>query len=283
MRLARTLLLLSLAAPCSLRAIAPDRAARAAAPLPEIRFTETFDDARLLDRSWYDGSRFKISAAEAHAGKGSIEYHWTPGATIPESTSALRRLFAPTDRVYLRFYMKLSPGWRWTGRDYHPHLIQFLTTENDKFRGPAASHLTLYVEPQEGKLRLAAQDIQNQGAPHGLTQGPLRGGYNGRLYDSPGVVFRDDRWHCVEAAFKLNSLDLKQDRPVADGEARGWVDGNLVIDRKELVFRSTDFPAMQINQLLVAPYFGPGLLPHEQSLWIDDLTVGTSRTDPAPG
>lgn len=54
------------------------------------------------------------------------------------------------------------------GQPYHPHLTHFLTTENAKWAGPAASHLTLYVEPVGGKLRLAAQDIQNKDAPHGL-------------------------------------------------------------------------------------------------------------------
>jgi hypothetical protein len=114
----------------------------------------------------------------------------------------------------------------------------------------------------------------NKDRPHGLTQGPLRGGYNGMLYDSPSVVFTDDRWHTVDAYFKLNSLDLKADRPRADGIARGWVDGKLVIDRKDVVFRSTDFPNMKLNQLLVAPYFGPGLLPQEQTLWLDELSLG---------
>ena len=80
--------------------------------------------------------------------------------------------------------------------------MHFLTTENDKYHGPAASHLTLYIEPQEGRLRLAAQDIQNRDTPHGLTQGPLRGGYNGTFYDSKDVLFTDDAWHCVEAMFR---------------------------------------------------------------------------------
>ena len=31
----------------------------------------------------------------------------------------------------MRFFIKLSAGWRWTGRAYHPHLINILTTEND--------------------------------------------------------------------------------------------------------------------------------------------------------
>ncbi|MBI2297755.1 MAG: hypothetical protein HYU66_02170 [Armatimonadetes bacterium] len=185
--------------------------------------------------------------------------------------------------VYLRFYQRLSPGWGWTGRNYHPHLIQFMTSENGKWDGPAATHLTLYVEPLNGKLRLAAQDIQNRDAPHGLTQGPLRGGYNGKLYDSDEVLFNDDQWHCVEAMFKLNTLDLAAGTPTADGELRGWVDGKLVIEHTDVVLRSVDWPKMQINQLLLLPYFAPGLLPHAQTLWLDELAFGTARIGPLPG
>jgi hypothetical protein len=161
--------------------------------------------------------------------------------------------------------------------------MHFMTTENDKYRGPAASHLTVYIEPWNGRLRLAAQDIQNQDAPHGLTQGPLRGGYNGRFYDSKDVLLNDARWHCVEAMFQLNSLDQKEDKPNADGIVRGWFDGKLVIDRNEVILRSTDFPKMKFNQFLLTPYFGPGLLPQEQSLWIDELAVGIRRLGPVKG
>jgi predicted amidohydrolase len=158
--------------------------------------------------------------------------------------------------------------------------MHFMTTENGAYHGPAASHLTLYIEPQEGKLRLAAQDIQNRDAPHGLTQGPLRGGYNGTFYDSEEVLFRDSKWHCVEAYFRLNSLDLEGDRPNADGVVRGWFDGERVVDRTDVILRSTDFPKMKFNQYLLTPYFGQGLLPHEQTLWIDELTIGVTRPEP---
>jgi hypothetical protein len=157
--------------------------------------------------------------------------------------------------------------------------MHFLTTENDRYHGPASSHLTLYIEPQEGRLRLAAQDIQNRDARHGLTQGPLRGGFNGTFYDSKDKLFVDDAWHCVEAMFRLNSLDLERDRPNADGVVRAWFDGKLVVERTDVILRSTDFPSMKFNQFLLAPYFGPGLLPHEQTLWIDDLVVATGRPD----
>jgi predicted amidohydrolase len=160
--------------------------------------------------------------------------------------------------------------------------MHFMTTEDGKYHGPAASHLTVYIEPQEGRLRLAAQDIENRDAPHGLTQGPLRGGFNGTFYDSKEKLFNGDAWHCVEAMLRLNSLDRERDRPNADGVVRAWFDGRLVIERTDVVLRSTDFPAMKFNQILLAPYFGPGLLPHEQTLWIDELAVGTKRPDTDP-
>ena len=37
---------------------------------------------------------------------------------------------------------------------------------------------------------------------------------------------------------------------------------------------------MKFNQFLTTPYFGPGLLPHAQKLWIDELVVGTKRIGP---
>jgi hypothetical protein len=34
---------------------------------------------------------------------------------------------------------------------------------------------------------------------------------------------------------------------------------------------------MKFSQFLLTPYFGPGLFPHEQTLWIDELVVGSKR------
>ena len=244
-----------------------------------LLFHESFDDPQLLKREWYDGEKFAIDKKDPKSGGGSLSFHFRAKGTTPDDSQGARRLFEPSETIYLKFYLRLSKDFGWTGRNYHPHLIQFMTTENGKWQGPAASHLTVYVEPVNGKLRLAAQDIQNKDQPHGLTQGELKGGYNGQLYDSQEVLFKDDQWHLVEALFKLNSLDLNNDKPKADGIVRGWVDGKQVIDRTDVVLRSTDFPKMKFNQLLVLPYFGPGLLPHEQTLWLDELAVGTKRLE----
>jgi hypothetical protein len=248
-----------------------------AAAQPRTSLIETFDDAELVSRNWYDGKEFRIVDG-AWAGRGCIEYEWLEGGSQPTASSGVRHLIVPTDEVWLRFHLKLSKGWGWSGRNYHPHFMHFMTTENSKWHGPASSHLTLYVEPVNGKLRLAATDIQNKDSPHGLTQGPLKGGYNGMFYDSRERLFTDDQWHCVEAFFLLNTLDLPNDTPRSDGIVRGWFDGKLVIEHTNVVLRSTDFPAMKINQFLITPYFGPGLLPHAQKLWIDELEVGAERS-----
>ena len=274
-RIMRSVLALAVAAVASFaNGEEPNRAAA-------VLFREHFDDSQLLQRAWYDGNKFNISDAQPYSGSGCLEYAWKANTTVPTGSSGIRHLIEPTESVYVRFHIKLSANWGWSGRPYHPHLMHFMTTENGKYHGPAASHLTVYIEPQNGKLRLAAQDIQNKDAPHGLTQGPLKGGYNAQVFDSSEVLFNDDKWHCVEAMFQLNSLNLQADKPNADGIVRGWFDGKLVIERTDVTLRSTDFPGMQFNQYLLTPYFGPGLLPHSQTLWIDELAVATGRISEA--
>ena len=248
---------------------------------PALFFAEGFEDTRLTSRGWYDVDGCVLTD-QAVVGKRAIQYHLPKGKLTPSDSTGVRHSIEPTEVVYLRFYLKLSPDWSWTNKPYGPHLLHFMTTENDKYHGPAASHLTLYIEPVNGKLRLAAQDIQNRDMPHGLTQGPLRGGYNGQFFDSEKILFNDGKWHCVEAMFKLNSLDMVRDMPNHDGELRGWVDGKLVIERIDLVFRSTDFPKMKFNQFMMLPYFHDGV-PHDQTLWIDELAVGAKRIGEAPG
>lgn len=244
-----------------------------------LLFSERFEDAKLLSRGWYDGKSFTLVEDRPGSGNQSIQYHFTKGKLTPVDSSGVRRSIEPTDVVHLRFSIKLSSDWTWTGRPYGPHLLHFMTTENSKYHGPAHSHLTVYIEPVNGKLRLATQDIQNASQPHGLTQGQLKGGYNGQFFDSKDVLFDDGKWHTVEAMFKLNSLDLAKSTPNADGELRAWVDGKRVIERTDVVFRSTDFPTMKFNQFLMTPYFHHGV-PHDQTLWIDNLAVGTERLGP---
>src|SRR4051812_7327351 len=86
-------------------------AARSADEAEGVLFREGFDDDRLPERGWYDGRAFVITRDGARAGDGCIAYRWKEDATTPEGSSAQRRLFEPTDAVYVRFFLRLSKGW----------------------------------------------------------------------------------------------------------------------------------------------------------------------------
>lgn len=72
-----------------------------------ILFSQSFDDDRLDELGWYDGSRIRISE-DSFMGTGCIEYEWIRGANAVQGSSAKRRLFEPVDDIYVRFYIRLN-------------------------------------------------------------------------------------------------------------------------------------------------------------------------------
>lgn len=55
-----------------------------------------------------------------------------------------------------------------------------------------------------------------------------------------------------------------------------WFNGVLIIDRHDILFRTGNRPTLQFNQFLIAPYIGDRS-PVDQSMFIDNLRVGTAR------
>jgi hypothetical protein len=67
---------------------------------------------------------------------------------------------------------------------------------------------------------------------------------------------------------------------MADGEIQYWYDGTLLIGHSNVVLRTGQHPDMKFNQLMIAPYIGDGS-PVSQTMWVDELTIGTSKDAPA--
>ena len=78
----------------------------------------------------------------------------------------------------------------------------------------------------------------------------------------------------METFFRLNSIRGRQGQ--RDGIAQYWIDGQLVIDRHDVMFRTSSFPTMKFRQLLIGPYMEDGS-PVEQTAWYDDIVVMTAR------
>ena len=97
----------------------------------------------------------------------------------------------------------------------------------------------------------------------------------GSIYfqDEPGQYYKND-WHFIETYFKLNSI--VEGIGIANGIVKYWYDGELIIDHEDIVIRTGEFPDMKFYQFLMAPYIGDGS-PVEQVMWIDNMTVATSR------
>jgi len=273
-----------------------------------VFFQESFDDNEVANRGWYDNTNISITTTEHISNSaGSAEFKFLKGAKTPTQGGGMRRLFTPSDEVFLSYWVKYSSNWVGSQKPYHPHEFSFVTTENDKWVGPAYTHLTTYIEQNGGTPLLAIQDGDNvdetaigkelryitenravsgcNGTSDSYPPGDcyLNGSlhWNGKVWkaaqvfftDSPGEFYKND-WHFVEAYFKLNSIvDGKE---IPDGIIRYWFDGKLIIDAPEASLRTGQFADMKFNQLLIAPYIGDGS-PIEQTMWVDELTVASSR------
>jgi len=266
-------------------------------------FFERFEDANFSARGWYDGSVVVSSAEHVPGSTSSAEFRFLPGATTPTSGGAMRHKFAASDIVYLSYWVKYSANWQGSNKPYHPHEFHFLTNLDSDWVGPAFTHLTTYIEQNEGVPLLAIQDgvnidqaqigvdltqvTENRGVAgcngdsdgHGAGDCYLSGSLyrNGKdwrapmiyFQDAPGSYYKND-WHFIEAVFKLNRI--AQGKGVADGQVKYWFDGVAILDFEDAMLRTGANPTMQFVQFLVAPYIGDGS-PVDQTMWVDDLTV----------
>ena len=72
-----------------------------AEPPAGLLFEEHFEDDALAKREWYDLSKLRI-AKDGAAGKGCIEYEWVDKKSPTVGSSGMRRMFEPTDEIFLR-------------------------------------------------------------------------------------------------------------------------------------------------------------------------------------
>jgi len=273
-----------------------------------LLFEELFEDTNWTARGWYDGPRMEITA-EQHIPESnhSCVWHWEKAGDIGVVGRGGRLLFTPVTNVILSYHIKHSANWKWTGVDWHPHELHFITNVDAPYIGPAYTHLTFYVEAVNGVPRVGIQDGKNidesrigqdlvgvtenraVAGGNGDSDGHGKGDYyrtggvyrNGKHWepekihfgDEPGPHYKGD-WHHIKVRFQLNSV--VDGVGLKDGIIQYWFDSKLIMDYHDVVFRTDQHPDMKINQFLMAPYFGPGV-PHEQWIWIDDLRIWTTK------
>jgi len=269
-------------------------------PVATIYFEEGFEGGGFAGRGWYDNTSLSLTTQEKVSGNSALEVRFNQGATTPTFGGSARHIFDETESVYVSYWVKYSDNWVGSGASYHPHDIQLATNEDGLYIGPRDSHLTTYIETnyQSGirpvlgmrdRLNINTASIdtdlthvtENRAAAgcNGNTDGYRTGCFqmgsdwvNEKFWKdtqhsiSPGV------WHFVEVFFQLNSI--QNGIGITDGVARYSLDGNIVLDMTDVLFRTGAHPNMKFRQFLLAPYIGDGS-PLTQTMWIDDLTVAS--------
>lgn len=261
-----------------------------------LYFTEGFSDANLSSRGWYDGISGHVVKYDPERESSVIEFNYASTGS-QTGLGALRHSFPEADVVSLRYFVKYSTNWEWTGQSYGPHEIYLLTNMQSRYAGPAYSNLTCYIEFNNGKPHPGIQDGMNIDASRinqdltlvtenraiaggngcGSDDYAHCGAYfsggkwmNGKGWTTQDPLISNGQWYEVKAEFKMNSFS--DGRALPNGHVKFWINNNLVIDKKNVILRSYQHPNMKFNQVIIAPYYHNGA-PHPQQFWIDDFSV----------
>jgi hypothetical protein len=266
-------------------------------------FTEAFDDNNFASRGWFDDTSVSLDASIKYAGANSLKLTWGAGGTAPAGIAAMRKSFAPTDSLYVSMYWRFNSDWVGSGVGYHPHLVMIPSSIDDPWGGIAYNYLNTYIETSNLTPRLEIQDGMNVNTssgsvPNNLTattenrdvagcNGCLSGsdcGLSADCYSVGGGTYWNGRrwngsqnfalntWHKVEAYFRMNSISAN--KGVADGIMQMWVNGTQVINKTNIIYRTNQHSTNKWATLVIAPWIGDGS-PRVQTMWIDELTVGS--------
>ena len=273
-----------------------------------LLFSETFEDSNFSARGWYDNTAQITTTTTHYDGSACLQWAWAVGDITPAGGASMRKQFTASDSVYVSYWVKHSSNWVGSQTTTHPHLFYILTDASTAYNQLAWTKTTAYIEENSGVPRMALQDGQNvntsgtlpdnlcsttenravdgcngscDGYPAGSCYAQSGGYMNGRLFDASKVYFSDTAgsyykgdWHHVEAYFQMNTMvnGIGQ----ANGILRYWYDGTLIIDHSDVIIRTNQNATMKFNQFVLGPYMGVAS-PVAQTMWIDDLTVYTTR------
>lgn len=276
--------------------------------------SEGFNDSNLSSRGWYDQSATPdVITSDFAGGGGCLRSSWSSAGTVPAWVS-LRHLFTPSDSVYVSYWVKYSANWVGSGETFQPHELHLLTDLDGDFNGLSDSFGTTYIEHvyNAGIIPvLAVQDNKDinvnanvfrtggglisgtdvvantetrsiSGANGGVEDGlnwesfvfGTQVGYYNRKWLQGSVAFQRNSWNFIEAYFAMNTISAGIAQH--NGIMRLTVNGALVHNHTDMLYRTNQHPTKRWKQIIIAPYIGDGS-PVAQSALYDHLLVATSR------
>lgn len=238
----------------------------------DVLWEEDFEDGSYADHftgAYKQGTHDSITSDVAHSGSSAL------GVTIPEGNHyGIHAVYDPVeagdvdtelDEMYVSYWVRFSDNFE---------------SRSGKLPGVANG------EPgggMGGKPSTGTNGWSARGLIHDADGESVGVGYYVYHMDMDGqygdnfVATRvpTGEWHHIEQSITLNTTSGGSAN--ADGELRMWVNGTKHIEKTDLRF--TLEPERGINFLLNIYHGGNWTAPHDQTVYIDDLTV--ARTKPA--
>ncbi|MBI5236569.1 MAG: hypothetical protein HY886_10030 [Deltaproteobacteria bacterium] len=283
-----------------------------------VFFQESFEDADFSGRLWYDNTKLSLASnGRAPSSKRAAEFKFLKGAKTPLSGGAMRKKFPPSNSVYVSCWVRYSSNWEGSNKPYHPHEFLILTNLDGDWTGPAYTHLTAYIEQNEGMPLLGLQDGRNIDTARlkqdlrGITENRAVSGCNGAppeerastisCYKVGNVYWNGRDWRAGGAPGSHGGKAYFQDTPgpFYKGDwhfVEAYFKLNSIVNGKAasdgvLRYWFDGEPVIDRDNVVLRTGALPQMKfnqfhiapwigdgsPVEQSFWIDDLTVADER------
>ncbi len=247
----------------------------------DVIFVEGFEQDD-WDKKWQERSEAhrKYGTMETdprivHSGKRSLRLDILPEAG-KGAAGWMHHWWDGSEVAYLRYYYRLSRGGNWGNQkimQLHGH------PRGERYGGGAGKRPTGYDKFSAGT---------GVGAPDGKKTGPpwtrvilysyhprQKGDYGDNVEPNRGIrpAIPEEEWVCYEFMIKLNDIGK------SNGEQRLWIDGQLVIEQRGMLWRRG--AQMVINDMMQPTYThkppDPG---HQRSLWLDSIVLANRYIGP---
>lgn len=140
----------------------------------------------------------------------------------------------PRDSLHLRYYVRFALGFDFVKGGKLPGLFGGSVGTGGQIPDGTNGFTTRFMFRKDGDGEVYAY------FPSSVKHGTSLGRGNWR--------FQPGKWHLIEQEVNLNTPDKK------DGSIRVWFEGKLVLDQKNLVFRTV--PTLKIEGILFSTFFG---------------------------
>jgi hypothetical protein len=250
---------------------------------PAVIYATGFDSASWLTNDLPSGTRLRYvggsdltdrptwTGTEAFAGAGSLQYLLLAGTNKPNLMEISG--FPPVDEVYMRWYRKYDPSFRWgfqSAKNNGVYAQNPIDAVDACIQPNGFDKYSFRVQDERrnassgdfyGALYSYHPDADNGGCGEWYSQN--RGGIK---YQQPG------RWYSYEIYLKANTVGQ------SNGIIRLWVDGELRGEITGLRFRLTD--TLKINKISMYGSSGGSDTPNTQYIWDDNLVLAREYIGP---